>query len=63
MMLSGLLNVMGMTSYDSNEWRLFLDSYKSSPKCVILYNGNLYESILIGHSIHLKKKYEDIEKS
>lgn len=58
--VSGLLNAMGMPSYNSNEWRLFLDSSKSSLKCVLLHNTNFYGSIPIGHSIHLKEKYQDI---
>jgi hypothetical protein len=60
--VSGLVNAMGVTSYHSNEWRMFLDSSKSSLKCVLLHNGNFYGSIPIGHSIHLKEKYEDVGK-
>ena len=48
--VSGLLNAMGVTSYDPKEWRLFLESSKRSLKCVLLHNGNIYGAIRIGHS-------------
>ena len=43
--VSGLLNAMGVTSYDPKEWRLFLESSKRSLKCVLLHNGNIYGAI------------------
>ncbi len=61
--MSGLLNAaMGVTPYDPNEWRLFLGSSKRSLKCLFLHNGNLYASISIDHSIHLKEEYGYIKK-
>ena len=59
--VSGLLNAMGVTSYDPKEWWLFLDSSKRSLKCVLLHNGNTYGAIPIGHSVHLKEQYEHIK--
>jgi hypothetical protein len=47
--------------YKLNEWRLFIDSSKSSLKVVLLHNGNNYNSLPIGHSVHLKESYEDLE--
>lgn len=44
--------------YDANEWRLFIDSSKSSLKVVLLHNGNKYPSIPIAHSVILKERYE-----
>jgi hypothetical protein len=38
-----------------NEWRLFFDSSKRSLKVALLYNGNNYTSLPIGHSVHLKE--------
>ncbi len=38
--ISGLMTAMGLQRYDSNEWRLFIDSSKRSLKCVLLHNGN-----------------------
>lgn len=60
--IPGLIKYLGAEKYDSNEWRLFIDSSKRSLKCVLLHNGNLYGSIPIGHSTKLKEKYEHIEK-
>ncbi len=59
--ISGLLNAMGVTSYDSKEWRLFLDSSKRSLKCVLLHIGNIYGAIPIGHSVHLKEEYGHVK--
>jgi hypothetical protein len=44
-----------------NEWRLFIDSSKRSLKAVLLHNGNNYASLPIGHSVHLKESYENLE--
>lgn len=60
--VSGLLNAMGLTTYNPIEWRLFIDSSKRSLKCVLLHNGNVYGSIPIGHSVHLKEEYGNIKK-
>ena len=30
-------------------------------KCVLLYNGNLYGSIPLGHSMTLEEKYDEIK--
>ena len=54
--VEGLLLAMGLSAYCSNDWRLFIDSSKRSLKCVLLYNGNQYGSIPIGHSVTLKEK-------
>jgi hypothetical protein len=47
--------------YKVNEWRLFIDSSKRSLKAVLLHNGNNYASLPIGHSVHLKESYENLE--
>ena len=47
------------TSYIPLEWRLFIDSSKRSMKCVLLRNGNKLPFIPIGHSIQMKKTYEN----
>jgi hypothetical protein len=47
--------------YKVNEWRLFIDSSKRSLKAVLLHNGNNYASLSIGHSVHLKETYENLE--
>ena len=47
--------------YGPVEWRLFIDSSKRSLKAVLLHNGNKYASIPVGHSVHLKECYENLE--
>jgi hypothetical protein len=47
--------------YKVNKWRLFIGSSKRSLKAVILHNGNNYASLPIGHSVHLKEIYENLE--
>jgi hypothetical protein len=44
-----------------NEWRLFIDSSKRSLKAVVLHNSNNYASLPIGHLLHLKESYENLE--
>ena len=47
--------------YDPTEWRLFIDSSKTSLKCILLHKCNRYASIPIGHSVHLKKTYKNMK--
>ena len=49
------------TSYTPPEWRLFIDSSKRSLKCVLLHIGNKLASVPIGHSIQMKKTYENMK--
>ena len=55
--VAGLLVAMGVPQYDTNEWRLFIDSLKY----VLLHSGNLFGAIPIGHSVYLKEKHEHIK--
>ena len=59
--VEGVLKKLGVTQYDPNDWRLLIDSCKRSLKCVLLYNGNDFGSIPLGHSTTLKEKYSDIK--
>ena len=56
----GLITAMG-TSYTPSEWRLFIDSSKRSLKFVLLHNRNKLASAPIGHSIQMKKTYENMK--
>src|SRR5678815_5299449 len=58
--IPALLLQMGLPKYRPEDWRLFMDSSTRSLKCVLLYNGNSYASIPIGHSTKLKEEYENI---
>ena len=42
------------------DWRLFTDSSKLSLKAVPLHNGNTLHSIPVGHSVHNKESYENV---
>ncbi|GFW74769.1 uncharacterized protein TNCV_963441 [Trichonephila clavipes] len=47
--------------YEPEEWILFIDSSKRSLKAVLLNNGNRYASVPVGHLVHLKECYENLE--
>lgn len=59
--IPGLVSAMGAQCCTPKEWRLFIDSSKLSLKCVLLHIGNIFGAIAIGHSVHLKEKYEHIK--
>lgn len=46
--------------YKKKDWRLFIDSSKTSLKAVLLHNGNTHASILVGHSVHMKESFENL---
>ena len=43
------------------DWRLFIDSSKTSLKAVLLHNGNTKPSIPVGYSIVRKETYDTIK--
>ena len=49
--IPGLLAEMGLSKYNSDEWRLFIDSSKRSLKYVLLHKGNKFACVPIGHSV------------
>ena len=59
--VEGVLKKLGVTQYDANDWRLFIDSCKRSLKCVLLHNGNDFGSIPLGHFTTLKEKYSNMK--
>lgn len=59
--VAGLLLAMGLPAYDAGEWRLFIDTSKSSLKCVLLHNGNRYASIPVGYSVRMREEYAKIK--
>lgn len=58
--VKGLTEKLGLP-YDTDQWRLFIDSSKTSLKAVLLHNSNKYASIPIAHSVHLKESYENVK--
>ena len=59
--VAGLLRQLGVQQHAPQDWRLFINSFKRSLKCVLLHIGNLYGSVPIGHSTTLKEKYDEIK--
>ena len=55
------LSEMGLPEYNSDEWRLFIDSSKWSLKCVLLHNGNKFACLLIGHSVIVKEHHLNVK--
>ena len=58
--IEGLFTEIGI-SHHAEEWRLFIDSSLRSLKGVLLHNGNLYPSVPVAHSTHLKENYENVK--
>ena len=47
--------------YNSDQWRLFIDSSKVSLKVVLLHNGNRFPSVPLAHAANTKENYESIK--
>lgn len=47
--------------YVSDQWRLFIDSGKSTLKAVLLHNGNEKPSVPVAHAVGMKETYESME--
>jgi hypothetical protein len=58
--IPGLLQKFGV-EYKVNEWRLFINSSKRSLKAVLCTTATTTFSLPIGHSVHLKESYENLE--
>ena len=59
--IDGLMATLRIT-HDPDEWRLFIDSSKTSLKAVLLHNGNVLPSIPVGHAVHLKETYDNMKQ-
>ena len=59
--IPGLLAEMNLSKYNSDEWRLFIDSSKRSLKCVLLHKGNKFASVPNGHSVVVKEHYLNVK--
>ena len=59
--IPGLLAEMGLSKYNSDEWRLFIDSSKRSLECVLLHKGNKFACVPIRHSVVVKEHYLNVE--
>lgn len=56
-----LFEVMNQT-FNSREWRLFIDGSKLSIKAVLLNNGNAKPPIPVAYAIGLKEEYETLSR-
>ena len=59
--ISGLLAEMGLSKYNSDEWRLFINISKRCLKCVLLHKGNKFACVPIGHSVVVKEHYLNVK--
>ena len=59
--IPGLLAKMGLLDYNSDKWRLFIDSSKRSLKCVLLHKGSNFACVPIGHSVVVKEQYLNVK--
>jgi len=57
--IDGLTQTLSI-NHNPLDWRLFTDSSKLSLKVLLLHNGNTLPSIPVGHSVHNKESYENI---
>ena len=60
--IAPLLYKLGMSQYQPEDWRLFIDSSKRSLKYVLLHNDNRFASVHLAHLTTLKEKYEEEEE-
>lgn len=57
--VDGLALELGF-QHKPSEWRLFIDSSKSSLKAVLLHNGNKKPSIPVAHAVDMKESYQSM---
>jgi hypothetical protein len=57
--INGLMEKLGV-KHIVKEWRLFIDSSKSSLKAVLLHNGNKYASVPVAYSTHMNETYGNL---
>lgn len=59
--INGLMGAINIV-YDPCDWRLFIDSSKTSLKAVLLHNGNALPSIPVGYAVHMKETYDNMKQ-
>jgi hypothetical protein len=59
--IPNLIQNLLASSYDPEEWRLFIDSSKRSLKAMLLNNGNELASVPVAHSTSRKENYVNLE--
>ena len=59
--IPGLFAKMGLSDYNSDKLRMFIDSSKQGLKCVLLHKGNNFACVPIGHSVVVKEQYLNVK--
>ena len=59
--IQGLLSEMDLPEYNPDEWRLFIDSYKLSLKCLLLHNSNKFACVSIGDFVIIEDHYLNVK--
>lgn len=60
--IPSLLKELGLSIYNPNEWRMFIDSAKRSFKCVRLHIGIFFGAVPIEHSVCLCEEHGDVKR-
>jgi hypothetical protein len=58
--VDGLMTALNI-NHKPEEWRLFIDSTKSSMKAVLLHNGNVLPSIPVSYAVNMKESYDNMK--
>lgn len=58
--ICSLLNAFEV-EHKTEDWRLFIDSSKTSLKAVLLHNGNKWPSLPVAYATNMKETYEDLK--
>jgi hypothetical protein len=49
-------------NYKPEDWRLFIDSLKSSLNAVLMHNDNVFTLIPVGHAVSMKETYANLKQ-
>jgi len=58
--IDGLIQTLNI-NHNLLDWLLLIDSFELNLKAVLLHNGNTQPSIPVGHTMHTKESYENME--
>lgn len=56
--INRIMEIMEIT-FDSFQWRLFIDFDKISLKVVLLYDGHILPSIYLAHAVDMKQTHKN----
>ena len=57
--ICGVMDVLYHEHKTTTEWRMFIDSSKTSLKAVLLHNGNKFPSLPLAYATNIKETYEN----